>query len=151
MNDDTPILEGEPLSAEDRRLLALFDKLEEGQLDFLDGAGKRLIELSSAMLAVLFGITASGDKFPPPYLAGSPWARPLAVAVLALYLLALLAGALAVAPRTYRRSTYNLSDLRRELERLVTYKLRWFRVGLAFFFAGSLALAILVAALVLNA
>lgn len=151
MNDEAPILEGEPLSAEDRRLLALFDKLEEGQLDFLDGAGKRLIELSSAMLAVLFGVTAFGDKFPPPYLAGNPRVQALAVAVLALYLLALLAGALAVAPRTYRRSRYNLSDLRRELDRLVTCKLRWFRVGLALFFAGSLALAVLVGLLVLTA
>lgn len=151
MNDDLPILEGEPLSAEDRRLLALFDRLEEGQLDFLDGAGKRLIELSSAMLAVLFGVTAFGDKFPPPYLAGHPRVQALAVAVLALYLLALLAGALVVAPRTYRRSRYNLSDLRRELDRLVACKLRWFRVGLGLFFAGSLALAVLVSLLVLTA
>ncbi|MDW8317101.1 MAG: hypothetical protein RMN53_04520 [Anaerolineae bacterium] len=151
MNDDLPIVEGEPLSAEDRRLLALFDKLEEGQLDFLDAAGKRLIELSSAMLAVLFGVTAFGDKFPPPYLAGHPRVQALAVAVLACYLLALLAGVLAIAPRTYRRSRYNLSDLRRELDRLVTYKLCWFRIGLALFFVGSLALAALVGSLVLTA
>lgn len=151
MNDDLPIVEGEPLSAEDRRLLALFDKLEEGQLDFLDGAGKRLIELSSAMLAVLFGVTAFGDKFPPAYLAGNPRVQALAVIVLACYLVTLLAGALAIAPRTYHRSRYNLSDLRRELDRLVAYKLRWFRVGLALFFAGSLALAVLVGLLVLTA
>ncbi len=151
MNDDIPIHEGEPLSAEDRRLLALFDRLEEGQLDFLDGTGKRLIELSSAMLAILFGVTAFGDKFPPPYLAGHPPIQALAVAVLTLYLLALLAGVLAVQPRRYRRSLHNLSELRRELDRLVTYKLRWFQVGLALFFAGSLALAVLVSMLILTA
>ena len=151
MNDDIPILEGKPLDAEDERLLALFDKMEEGQLDFLDEAGKRVIELSSAMLAILFAVTAFGKDFPPPYLAGSPCTQALAVAALVFYVLALLAGVVAVQPRRYGRSHYNLSDMRRQLDRIIAYKLRWFRVGLALFFAGSLALAILVGSIVLSA
>jgi uncharacterized membrane protein len=143
-----PIVDGGELSDADKRLIALFDKLEEGQLDFLDQAGKRVIELSTAMLAVLFGVTAFGKEFPPPYLVDNTPAKSLALATLLFYLLALLAGVLAVQPRTYRRSHAGLDRLHQELVRIVTYKTRWFRVGAWLLFAGSLALAALIALII---
>ena len=146
-----PIVEGAPLDDADKRLITLFDKLEEGQLDFLDQAGKRVIELSTAMLAVLFGVTAFGKDFPPPYLAGNSAAKALAVVTLLGYLLALLAGVLAVQPRRYRRSHHGLTLLRQELERMMDTKIRWFRVGVWLLFTGSLALATLIALIILPA
>ena len=139
-----PIVEGAPLDDADKRLITLFDKLEEGQLDFLDQAGKRVIELSTAMLAVLFGVTAFGKDFPPPYLAGNSAAKALAVVTLLGYLLALQ-------PRRYRRSHHGLTRLRQELERMMDTKIRWFRVGVWLLFTGSLALATLIALIILPA
>ena len=52
----------EPPDPSDERLIALFDKLEEQQLDFLDQAGKRVIELSTGMLGLLFAVTAFGKE-----------------------------------------------------------------------------------------
>lgn len=145
------IIEGSELDDEDKRLIALFDKLEEGQLEFLDQAAKRVIELSTAMLAVLLAVTAFGKDFPPPYLVGNTWAKGLALATLACYVLALLAGVLAVQPRAYRRSHAGLTRLAKELERMVAYKRLWFRVGVWLIFGGSLALAALIALIILPA
>lgn len=143
-----PIVDGGELSDADKRLIALFDKLEAGQLEFLDQAGKRVIEISTAMLAVLFGVTAFGKDFPPPYLVGNAAAKWLALATLACYLLALLAGVLAVQPRRYERHHAGLDQLRQELAHIVKYKTRWFRVGVWLLFAGSLTLAALVALII---
>ncbi len=55
-------------SEEGKRLSKLFDDLESKRLDFLDNAGKSLIERIATFLTVLFGITAFGSNFPPAYL-----------------------------------------------------------------------------------
>jgi len=134
----------EPPDPSDERLIALFDKLEAQQLDFLDQAGKRVIELSTGMLGLLFAVTAFGKDFPPPYLAGNLWATGLAIATLLLYLAALLMGVLAVQPRTYKRYEYDVTQMRAEFERMIGYKRRWFRRGTYLFFGGSLTLTALV-------
>lgn len=146
-----PIVDGIGPSEADERLIALFDKLEAGQLEFLDEAAKRVIELSTAMLAVLFGVTAFGKDFPPPYLAGNTAAKWLALLTLILYLSALFAGVRAVQPRTYSRSHAGLDRLRTELEKIVAHKRRWFRIGIWLFFGGSLALAVLIMVVILPA
>jgi hypothetical protein len=151
MNDDIPVVDGKPLDAEDKRLIALFDKMEEGQLDFLDQASKRIVELSSAMLAILFTVTAFGKDFPPPYLKGHALVQGVALATLAFFVLSLLVGFVAVQPRRYERSRYSLTEQQRELDRMLAFKMRWFRIGSVLFFAGALALAVLVAAIVWGA
>jgi hypothetical protein len=150
MSEPIPILEGDRLSAEDKRLLALFDKMESDQIEFLDAAGKRIIELSSAMLGLLFAVTAFGKDFPPPYLANNATAKQLAVATLLLYVLALLAGVFVVQPRRYARHHYNLSAMRTELDRIVRYKSHTFQVAVAIFVIGSVALASLVGTILLK-
>lgn len=151
MNEPIPVMDGEPLSAEDERLLALFDKLEADQLGFLDEAGKRIVEVASVMLGILFGVTAFGDSFPPAYLTGAATTKWLVLAALLLYLAAIGAGLYAAQPRTYRRYTGNLTLLRDELARILAHKRRWVRIGAICFGLASLALAWLVAALVWNA
>jgi hypothetical protein len=151
MNESSPVLKGEPLEPKDVRLIALFDALETGQLDFLDKAAKRIIELSTAMLGLLFAVAAFGKEFPPPYIKGSGPARWLVLLVLAAYVLALLFGVVAIWPRTYVRYEHDLTRMRQELDRIVGYKRRWFRVAAVVFFAGSLGLAALVAVVVWRA
>jgi hypothetical protein len=151
MSDDIPVITGKPLAAEDKRLLALLDRLEEGQIEFLDQAAKRIIELSSAMLAILFAVMAFGKDFPPSYLKADPVARGLALAALLIFVLALLAGVIAVQPQRYAPYRYDLADLRRAWEGMIDFKLRWFRVSSFLFFAGALALAALAAVIVWRA
>ncbi|MSP14408.1 MAG: hypothetical protein EXR62_15830 [Chloroflexi bacterium] len=147
MSDPT-ILESEIPSDGDRRLAALFDDMEKGQLDFLDQAGKRIIELATLLLGLLFGVMAFGDKFPPPYLVNSAAARVLISATLICTVLSMLAGVLAVQPRSYPRYTHNLTKMRQVLEQMTRYKTRCFRLASGFFVLGSVALALLVAAIV---
>ena len=153
MNDlpSIPVVSGSTMSEADERLIALFDKLEEGQLEFLDQAARRVIELSTAMLAVLFGVTAFGKDFPPPYLASNVLAKGLALATLGLYLLALFAGVVAVQPRPYSRSHAGLDRLRLTLEKIVTHKRGWYCAGIWLFLGGSLALAALIVVIILAA
>ncbi len=149
MNEPIPLLEAEELDDSDLRLIALFDKLEADQLTFLDEAGKRLVELSSVMLGLLFAVIALGDSFPPAYLANQPRNQRLALAALALYLLALGTGVMVVQPRLYRRPTADLTLMRQELQRITDYKRNWFRLGAWLLAAASLCLAALVAAIIL--
>ena len=47
-----PMLQAEPPSDEDKRLVALFSDIESKQLEFLDGAGKSIIERIATLLAL---------------------------------------------------------------------------------------------------
>jgi hypothetical protein len=151
MSEPDAPLKGVPLEPKDRRLIALFDALEAEQLDFLDKASKRIIELCTAMLGLLFAVSAFGDTFPPAYLAKNDLAKGLALGVLAAYLLALLFALLAIQPRTYERYEHDLTRMRQELDRIAAFKRRWFRIATVLFFIGSLALAALVSTILLHA
>ncbi len=144
MNDDIPIVDGEELSKDQRQLLALFDELESGQIELLDQAGKRIVELCTALLGTLFVVTAFGEDFPPAYIMDNDLARWLAIATLALYILAMLTAFLVLQPRKYRRYTHNLTEMRNQFEVILAHKVRWFNWAAVLFVLGSLALAALV-------
>jgi hypothetical protein len=150
MNDEIPTVEAEAPRAEDLRLRALADKLEVDQLAFLDEAGKRVVELSSLMLGLLFGVLALGSTFPPPFLATQPRNQGLALAALALYLLALGAGIFAVQPRSYKLYRANLTRLQGEIDRMANHKRFWFTAGTWLLAGASLCLGALVAAIILS-
>jgi hypothetical protein len=151
MHAQPPILEGQPLNDEQKRISALFDEMKKNQLIFLDEAGKRIIELTTGLLGLLFAVTAFGKDFPPPYLSANPARQGLAVAALAAFALALLFGVLTVQPRHYDNYETNLTRMRKELDRIVTYKSRCMAVATWAFFVAALLLAVLVGALVLGA
>jgi hypothetical protein len=150
MSDQPPILEGKPLSEEHKRLIALFDQMKKNQLTFLDEAGKRIIELSTGLLGVLFAVTAFGNNFPPPYLQANPLSRWLVVGVLLVFVLSLLFGVLTVQPRDYPYNDRNLTSMRDRLTDIVDYKSRLMKIATWLFFAGSTLLAALIAAVVLG-
>lgn len=142
-------LEGKPPSDEQRQLVTLFQELEKNQPEFLDEAGKRIIELTTALLGLLFAVTAFGKDFPPPYLAQHEWARWLAVIVLGLYLAAMFCGLWTVQPRDYKLFRHNLTGMREELDKMIANKSRNLRWAGIFFALGSLALVGLVAGLII--
>ena len=151
MIEEPPVLEGPPPTGEQQRLVALFDEMEKQQVDFLDQAGKRIIELTTGLLGVLFAVTAFGDKFPPPYLQGNNLAKALAMMTLALYLAAMVTSVRAIRPRKYRRYAYNLTGMRQVLEEIIGYKSRGLKVAGSLFVLGSLALALLISAIIFAA
>jgi hypothetical protein len=138
------IIEGREPAQENKRLVTLFDEMEGKQLEFIDEAGKSIIERISTLLAVLFAVTAFSNNFPPPYLRGNQMAKELVIATLLLYLLALGMGILATQPRKYQRYQYRLDKMRTELDRMIAYKIRWLSASRWFFAAGSVALAALI-------
>ncbi len=145
---DIPNLPPSAPKAEQVRLKATFDELRKNQLTFLDEAGKRVIEMSTGMLGILFAVVAFGKDFPPPYLQ-NPLAQALAVLALALFFLALLAGFVCVQPREYRDYPDNLTGMRDELAKHTRWKARWFRAGSILFGLGAFCLACLIAKIIL--
>ena len=139
-----PIQDSQELSEEGKNLIALFNDMESKQLDFLDAAGKSIIERVSSLLAILFAITAFGSTFPPVYLRGNLLAKILVIVTLLVYLLALGAGMWAIQPRYYSRYTYNVSRLEQELEKITQHKMTWVRIAGTLFALGTVFLAILI-------
>lgn len=146
-----PIYDGQEPSEESKQLMALFHNLESRQLDFLDEAAKSVVERVATFLAILFGVTAFGSTFPPPYLKDNTSAKAFVIVTLVLYLVALGAGMWAIQPRYYRRYTYNASRLAKELEKITKRKLFWLRLAGLLFAIGSLALGALVVAIIWHA
>jgi hypothetical protein len=149
-NSDIPMQPGKPLSDSEKRLNALFDEMDKKQLEFLDQAGKRIIELCTGLLGVLFAVVAFGGDFPPPYLQDNLITQLLVLGVLALLVGALLCAVLTVQPRKYKFYEHNLTEMRREWIQLFTYKSTWMKRANWLFFSGTLLLAVLIAVLILK-
>ncbi len=153
MNKDEkgiPIYDGQELTSENLRLNVLFDEMKKNQLTFLDEAGKRVIELSTGLLGVLFAVTAFGKDFPPAYLKGNPVVQTLVVLTLLAFVFAVLAGVFTVQPRSYAFYESNLTEMRKELEKIVAHKSFWMTLATRIFFTGTALLAALIAVLVLK-
>ena len=146
-----PIYDAQEPSEEGKQLVALFHDLETKQLIFLDEAAKSIIERVATFLAILFGVTAFGSSFPPPYLKANLAAKVLIIVTLMLYLAALAAGMWTIQPRYYRRYTFNISRLSEELEKITKRKLFWLRLAGVLFGVGSVALAAVVVVIILHA
>jgi hypothetical protein len=140
----SPIQDSQEPSEEGKHLVALFTEMESKQLNFLDAAGKSIIERVSALLAVLFAVAAFSGTFPPAYLKGNLAAKVFVIATLILYFLSLGAGMRGIQPRYYKHYTYRVSELGPELEKITKHKMRWLRVAGVLFALGTATLAILI-------
>ena len=143
-----PIYGAEPETAEEKeqrqRLQAIFADMESKQPDFLDEAGKSIIERIATFLAILFAVTAIGSNFPPKYLTVSPWEKYLVVAILVCYLVAMGMGMWAIQPRNYGLYQYNITRKEKEWKRIIARKKLWVRLAGILFAMGTVALAILI-------
>jgi hypothetical protein len=139
-----PMLPAERPTDEHKQLVTLFAEMEGKQLDFLDQAGKSLIERIAALLAVLFAVIAFGSNFPPKYLVGNAWAKALVVVVLGFYLLAMGLGLMAIQPRSYNLYRENVTRMRSELERILSWKKSCIWLAGIMFALGTVALAALI-------
>lgn len=143
-----PIQESQKASDESGRLVGFFAEMEKKQLDFLDDAGKRIVERVTTMLAVLFAVTAFGSNFPPAYLRGNLPAKALVIFALLAYLSAMGAGLWGTYPRLHRNYVYNVSRLAAELARIKKQKEVWLCVAGVLFSLGTMAFCGLVIAII---
>lgn len=150
MDQQQPPSEPNEVSDESKHLLARFDDMEDKQLDFLDAGGKGIIERVGTFLTLLFAITAFSNTFPPPYLKNHTSAKVMVIVTLAFCLLAMAAAIRAIQPRRYERYTHNLTRMRREMERILTYKAHWVRIGGIFFALAMISLAILIIVIIIG-
>jgi hypothetical protein len=146
---DPPILPATPPSDSDKALVKLWSELEKEQLDILDQANKRIIELVTGLQALFLAILAFSNDFPPPYLktGAAPY---VALLVLALLTAALFSAVLGLQPRDYRKYEHNLTEMRAELERITNYKKKWYQNGIWLFTAGVIFLAVLIGMIILQ-
>jgi uncharacterized membrane protein len=148
---EVPVYQGKPLTDEHKRLIALFDEMKKSQIGFIEKSSKRIIELSTGLLGVLFAVTAFGDKFPPPYLKTNPLVQWMAVAVLVTLVAALLCSVLAVQPRNYDYYEKNITEMRKVLDKIIADKSHWMKSATWIFFVGAFLLAILVGFIIFSA
>lgn len=149
MSANIPNLTPRDPNPEHVRLKTMFEDLRKEQLTFLNEAGKRVIELSTGMLGILFAVVAFGKDFPPPYLQAD-LTKVMAVVTLLFFFLALAAGIVCVQPRSYRYNPNDPQDMQEEWEKANRFKALWFRLGSILFGLGSLWLAVLIAAIIFN-
>lgn len=151
MSEPPPIIEARAPTEDEVRLAKLFDDLETKQLEFLDEGAKRIAELCTAVLTLLFAITAFGDKFPPAYMKGNSLTTSFAILTLVLFLVALLASLTAALPREYKRYRHNLTEMRSVLDDIVSHKLLWVRIAGVSFLLGMAGLASFMVIVLLSA
>ncbi len=145
---DPSILQGAPPSEGDKALVKIWAELEKEQLDILDQANKRIIELVTGLQALFLAIIALGKDFPPPYLMDGA-APAVAALVILLLLLALLAAVLGLQPREYRKYESNLTEMRAELDRIANYKKKWYQIGIWLFATGVIFMGLLIGTIIL--
>jgi hypothetical protein len=131
-----------------QRLRAIFADLESKQPDFLDEAGKSMIERIATFLAILFAVTALGGSFPPKYLVGNLLDKYLIIAILLCYLLAMGMAMWAIHPRNYSLYLYNMTRQEKEWQRLIRHKKFWVRFAGILFGIGTVALAGLIVSII---
>ena len=148
MNNQPPIVDGRQPSDEEKSLKSFFNELMIGQVTFLDEANKRIIELVTGLLAVLFAVIAFGKDFPPPYMQDT-FPKVIAIAVMGIFLVSMLLALIGVQPKVYDKYDHNLTEMRVELEKIVKYKSKLFSWASWSFFAGCLLLAGLIIIIIL--
>lgn len=139
---------GEELSEEDKHIITLFSDMRGKQLDFLDEAGKSVIGRIATFLAVLFGVTAFGNTFPPPYLKGNLPAKILIGATLVFYLFSLFAATRVVHPFSYSYNTMRIDMMKDALARMTARKIYWLNRANILFTLGSITLGVLIVVII---
>jgi hypothetical protein len=131
-----------------QRLKDIFAELEKKQPDFLDEAGKSIIERIATFLAILFGVIALGGTFPPKFLVHNTYNISLVIAILICYLIAMGMGMWAIQPRNYSLYQYNVTRQEKEWKRLIARKKFWVRFAGILFGIGTVALAGLIVTII---
>lgn len=135
-----PIFDAEEPTDEQRHLLTLASDLETRELEFFNEAGKSITERSATFLAVLLGVTVFSKVFPSADLLGNFLAKSLISISIILYLLAMVMGLRTGYPKSYTLYRYNLTAMRRILDKMIARKSRFLQIANILFWLGTLTL-----------
>ncbi len=148
MSDQIPIFDPVPQTQDEieekKRLKAIFADMESKQLDFLDDAGKSIIERIALFLTVLFGVAAFGGSSTSAFLKGNGWDKSLVIVILGCYLIAIGMAIWAIQPRSHNWRRYDTKQLADLLAHMIAHKKRWVQWAGILFVLGTVALAILI-------
>jgi hypothetical protein len=147
---NSPITRVEVASEESKHLAATFQDLKSNQLQFLDEAGKSVIERVATFLTVLFGLSVLSSSFPPVYLKDNI-AKTLVIITLIFFLSSLGAGTLVIQPCPYKYKEGDVEEMRAALQEMTRHKAFWLQWASRLFAVGALALAALIVSIVLKA
>jgi hypothetical protein len=131
-------------SARAQELTEFFRDIERQQIDFLNEAGKSLIERIATFLVILLGASVLSNNSPPIYLEHDLLARWSILVALICYLCAMGVAMWTIQPRWYRRPLYNMGALERVRDQMTRQKMRGLRLASTLFLLGSLFLAVLI-------
>lgn len=140
-----------PPEDSERKLVAIFQEFELKQIGLLEENGKRVIELASVLLGLIFGIAAFGDKFPPGYISDEAVSKVILIGTIVCYLIAMVMGAWTIYPRKYSHFTNNLTEMRSELNKIIHNKVGSLKLAGLFFVLATSGLVTLVILIVLEA
>ncbi len=144
-------IETRPPTEAQQEIITRFTDIEKNQLEFIEQAGKRVVEMTTVLLGLLLAAMSFGDTFPPPYLKDNGLTKGLLLIALALYVGAMFFGVWTVQPRLYRFHPHRLDKLPAELDAVLTRKAWTMRLATILFFLASLCLALLIDAIALSA
>jgi hypothetical protein len=148
--DQVPIYNEEQPSEESVRLRAIFDDLERRGPHTIDAFATRCGGWALFLFLVGFaGLLLSQSL--REALASHPLEKALLLGALLSYLAALLAQFRTVRPRLYDRYEFNVTRLGEEFKKIVRFKMRWARLTALSFALGTVLLAVLICALVIQA
>lgn len=143
-------IKGRKPNDDELKLSEYFAELRFGQVEFLDQAAKRIIELIGLMLSIIFGVIAFGADFPPSYLVQNMATRYIIVCAITLYLLAMLFCMLSLNPHKYSFQESNLTDMRRTFGQITERKSRRVFWGGTLFLGGSIMFGIMIIVIILG-
>lgn len=143
-----PVYQAQEPSEESKQINQLFADMRGKQLDFLDESGKSLIERIATFLAVLFGVSALTNTFPPAYLKNNLPAKVLLICTLALYIAALLSAIRAVRPFPYLYAEASVTSKKEALAEMTAHKVRWLGYANTLFTCGSIALSLIIVVII---
>jgi hypothetical protein len=139
--EEAEIETGELLSAEDEKLLDLFDKMEHGSLETLEKAAQQVITLATSLLGLYFGVLSFADQ--AAYL-NSTYVIAAASLSLVGMVAALTFGLNVVRPRHYRYDAGDLDAMRALLSGMHVQKRASLALAYYFFAVGLFFLGVAV-------
>lgn len=129
-----------PPTPEETALNEWFAEQEKDPSKTLEEAAKQIIQLVSALYAVVFGILAFADN--PAYL-GLLMVRLSGTVVVLTYLIALISALFVVMPRRYTYASASQSQRQVVFDKIIERKANLLRIAWISFGLASIALAVL--------
>jgi len=142
--DELPLVESEPLTRSEERMIERYEEIDLKSLERLIDAGKRLVEWGTAAVGIFLAALALLENPKVLQTFALIEVKLLSTVLIVCYLLAVVLGYLASMPRRYIRQRYSITDMSRQDIQMHDRKHRFVLIGSLFFSIGSVMLGVVV-------